>query len=104
MPKITKSSLTSLSLREEWYGFLFSQTSASKKANLVLCVLYPKADLPWLGKMNYLGPKTTEVGDPRVQSSVAVETSQFPVGPSHLPSFHTPSNLFWVKESVLQVC
>lgn len=89
-------------LGEEWYGFLFSQTSASKKANLVLCVLYPKADLPWLGKMKYLGPKSPEVGDPRVQSSVAVETSQFPVGPSHLPSFHTPSNLFWVKESVLQ--
>lgn len=89
---------------ESWYGFLFSQTSTSKKANLVLCVLYPNMELPWLGKMTYLGPKphTLDISDPRMQPAAA-EASRFPVEPPHLPSFHTPSNLFWAKEAVLQV-
>lgn len=81
---------------------MFSQTSTSKKANLVLCVLYPNSDLPWLGQMAYLGPKTTDITDPRIQSTTN-GPNLFPVGPSHLPSFHTPSNLLWAKESVLQV-
>lgn len=93
------SPLFNIPCSERWYGLLFSQTSNSKKANLVLCVLYPNAELPWLGQMSYLGSKTQDVGDPRVQTDIY----RFPVGPSHLPSFHTPSNLFWAKESVLQV-
>lgn len=67
-----------------------------------MCVLYPNTDLPWLGKMAYLGPKVADVSDPRVQSATN-EANPFPVGPAHLPSFHSPSTLLWAKESVLQV-
>lgn len=96
----SKSALVKLG--EHWYGFLFSQTSASKKANLVLCVLYPNTELPWLGRTVYLGPKVPEPGgDPRIQTATT-DVNWFPVEPAHLPSFHTPSNLFWAKESVLQ--
>ena len=103
------SSLLSVSCREKWYGLLFSQSSSTKKANLVLCVLYPNSDLPWLGQMAYLGPKAKADGsstggsvDPRLQGANS-DANPFPVGPSHLPSFHTPSNLLWAKEPVLQV-
>lgn len=95
--------------REKWYGLLFSQTSASKKANLVLCVLYPNSDVPWLGQTVYLEPKkTADIADPRMQpgsgaAAAGGEGKSFPVGPSHPPSFHTPSNLLWAKETVLQV-
>ena len=81
---------------------LYSQTSSTKKANLVLCVLYPNTELPWLGQITYLGPKTTDIGDPRIQTATS-KVSPFPVGPAHLPSFHSPSTLLWAKESVLQV-
>lgn len=98
--------IVSVSCSEKWYGLLFSQSSSSKKANLVLCVLYPNSELPWLGQMAYLGPKTKADGsssaDPRLQGSSS-ETNPFPVAPMHLPSFHTPSNLLWAKEAVLQV-
>ena len=96
----------SVSCSEKWYGLLFSQSSSSKKANLVLCVLYPDSELPWLGQMAYLGPKTKADGssaDPRLQGGSTSEANPFPVGPTHLPSFHTPSNLLWAKEAVLQV-
>lgn len=82
---------------------LFSQTSNSKKANLVLCVLYPNMELPWLGQLAYLGPKSSDVTDPRIQAPTNSEISPFPVVPSHLPSFHSPSSLLWAKEAVLQV-
>jgi len=88
--------------REKWYGLLFSQTASSRKANLVLCVLYPGSELPWLGHLEYLGPKEV-MGDPRVVKSATADTQGFPVGPLHLPSFHAPSTLLWVKEAVLQV-
>ena len=35
--------------------------------------------------------------------SATADTQGFPVGPLHLPSFHAPSTLLWVKEAVLQV-
>ena len=69
-----------------------------RKLTLVLCVLYPDSDLPWLGQTAYLGPKGTDVSDPRMH-----EANPYPVEPAHPPSFHTPSNLLWAKESVLQV-
>ncbi len=88
--------------REKWYGLLFSQTASSRKANLVLCVLYPGSELPWLGQLEYLGPKVV-IDDPRVVKPGTADTLGFPVGTLHLPSFHSPSSLLWVKEPVLQV-
>lgn len=87
---------------EDWYGLLYSQTSNSKKANLVLCVFYPNSDIPWLGPFLYLGPKPSTITDPRM-AHLQPDKPSFPVTPSHLPSFHSPSNLLWAKETLLQV-
>ena len=96
--------------REKWYGALFSQTSSTKKSNLVLTVYYPDSDVPWLGQFSYLGPKSfTNVTDPRrgavgpVQPSDS-EKNLFPVVPPRHPSFQNPSSLLWASEAVLQVC
>ena len=66
-------------------------------------MFYPDADIPWLGPFDYLGPKTVAVFDPRTQQQRDSENAPFPVTPSHFPSFHTPGNLLWAKESLLQV-
>ncbi len=87
---------------DDWYGLLFSQTSTAKKSNLVLCVFHPSSDLPWLGPFPYLGPKTAAASDPR-QTKPQTTDKSFPVIPSHLPSYHTPSNMLWAKEALLQV-
>lgn len=97
--------------REHWYGILYSQTSSTKKSNLLLSVLYRNADVPWLGPFSYLGPRpVTGVTDPRraagAPPSVPLEQEKnpFPVPPPRLPSFQTPNSLLWASEMVLQVC
>ncbi len=98
--------------REQWYGILFSQTSTTKKSNLLLAVFYPNSDIPWLGPFSYLGPKPVAgVADPRraagvppVVPALEQEKALFPVLPPRHPSFQTPSTLLWASESVLQVC
>ena len=85
--------------REKWFGLLFSQTSSSKKSNMVLSVLYPDADIPWLGPFLYLGSKPTNV-DPRITQN---EKDSFPVVPPRPLSFQTRASLIWPKESGLQV-
>ena len=88
--------------RDKWYGLLFSQMFNAKKSNLVLCVLYPNSDVPWLGPIQYLGTKQpTLTADPRVAQQTPGDL--FPVGPPRPPSFSSPNNLLWAKETVLQV-
>jgi hypothetical protein len=90
--------------REKWYGLLFSQLFNSKKSNLVLCVFYPNSEVPWLGPISYLGTKQPAVmADPRVAQQTT-PGDLFPIGPPRPPSFSSPSNLLWAKETVLQVC
>lgn len=90
--------------REKWYGLLFSQLFNSKKSNLVLCVFYPNSEVPWLGPISYLGTKQPAVmADPRVAQQTT-PGDMFPVGPPRPPSFSSPTNLLWAKETVLQVC
>ena len=94
-----------LLFREKWYGLLFSQLFNSKKSNLVLCVFYPNSDVPWLGPIQYLGTNqpTTVMSDPRVAQQTQ-PGDLFPIGPPRPPSFSSPSDLLWAKETVLQVC
>ena len=95
-----------LHFREKWYGLLFSQLFNSKKSNLVLCVFYPNSDVPWLGPIQYLGTNqpTTVMSDPRVaQQTQSQPGDLFPIGPPRPPSFSSPSDLLWAKETVLQV-
>ena len=90
--------------REKWYGLLFSQLFNSKKSNLVLCVFYPNSEIPWLGPIPYLGTKQpTVMTDPRVAQQTT-PGDIFPIGPPRPPSFSSPNNLLWAKETVLQVC
>ena len=90
--------------REKWYGLLFSQLFNSKKSNLVLCVFYPNSEVPWLGPISYLGTKQPAVmADPRVAQQQTTPGDLFPVGPPRPPSFSSPTNLLWAKETVLQV-
>ena len=86
---------------DNWFGLLFSQTSSSKKSNLILAVFYPDSEIPWLGLLSYLGPKPTHT-DPRITS--ASDKDPFPVPPPRAPSFQTPNVLLWASETVLQVC
>ena len=91
--------------REKWYGLLFSQLFNSKKSNLVLCVFYPNSEVPWLGPIPYLGTKQPAVmADPRVAPQTTTPGDLFPIGPPRPPSFSSPNNLLWAKETVLQVC
>ena len=93
-------------LRDKWYGLLVSQLFNSKKSNLVLCVFYPNSEVPWLGPIPYLGtkqPTTTVMADPRVAPQPSQTGDLFPVGPPRPPSFNSPANLLWAKETVLQV-
>ena len=84
--------------REDWFGFLYSFTSTTKKANLVLSVLFPNAELSWLGPFKYLGPKAS-TSDPRGSKSA----SPFPVSTPHTLSYQTqPGQLCWAKDSCLQ--
>lgn len=84
--------------REDWFGFLYSATSTTKKANLVISVLFPNTELPWLGPFKYLGPKAS-TSDPRGSKSA----SPFPVSTPHTLSYQAqPGQLCWAKESCLQ--
>ena len=85
---------------DHWFGLLFSQTSPSKKSNLILTIFYPDSEIPWLGLLSYLGPKPTHT-DPRVSS--ASDKDPFPVHPVRSPSFQNPNILLWGSEAVLQV-
>ena len=101
-PEQTDSELILFTIcRDDWYGLLFSQTSSSKKANLVLGVFYPRASLSWLGQFQYLGNRPENAVDPRLQSEE--KAPMFPLPPPRPHSFQSPNNFFWAEEGVLQV-
>lgn len=84
---------------KDWFGLLGSEScQGGRKSNLVLSVLYPGGDVPWLGQLSHLGFMPQAV-DPRSSSSMG-----FPVSLSNRLSYQSPSNLVWVSDSVLQVC
>lgn len=94
----TKSFLNS----SDWFGLLSSASASSKKSNLILTVLFPKASFPWLGPFHYLGPKPPGK-DPRISSDGGSNTNVFPVSVSHVFSYQlAPGNLQWAKEPVIQ--
>lgn len=91
--------LSTHSFRKDWFGLLGSEScQGGRKSNLVLSVLYPGGDVPWLGQLLHLGLVPQPV-DPRSSTSMA-----FPVPLSQRLSYQSPSNLVWVSDSVLQVC
>ena len=84
---------------KDWFGLLGSEScQGGRKSNLLLSVLYPGGDIPWLGQLSHLGLIPQPV-DPRSSSSMG-----FPVSLSQRLSYQSPSNLSWVSDSVLQVC
>lgn len=86
----------------DWFGFLSSASASSKKSNLILTVLFPKATFPWLGSFHYLGPKPPGK-DPRISDAGSSHKDVFPVSVSHVFSYQlAPGNLQWAKEPVLQ--
>ena len=88
---------------EDWYGVLFSQTASSKKSNLVLGVFYPGTSLSWLGQFKYLGNRSENAVDPRLQQQPEEKGAAFPLPPPRPLSFQSPNNFFWADEGVLQV-
>ena len=103
LSKLTLSSIHTFFTicRDDWYGLLFSQTSSSKKANLVLGVFYPRTSLSWLGQFHYLGNRPENAVDPRLQSEE--KAPMFPLPPPRPHSYQSPNNFFWAEEGVLQV-
>lgn len=85
--------------RKDWFGLIGSEScQGGRKSNLVLSVLCPGEDIPWLGQLSHLGLVPQAV-DPRSSNSMG-----FPVSLSQRLSYQTPANLVWVSDSVLQVC
>ena len=80
--------------RHDWFGLLYSGSEGknTKKANLIISVLHPGADIPWLGSFDHLGLDTPS-GD----------TEAFPIAPPRNLSFQSTANLSWISDSVLQV-
>lgn len=82
---------------DNWFGLLSSAAVSSKKSNLILAVLFPDTDIPWLGSISYLGPKLLGT-DPRLNEA----KSYYPVSVPRAMSYQTQSNLYWAKEGGLQ--
>jgi hypothetical protein len=80
-------------LRHDWFGLLYSGSEGknTKKANLIISILHPGADIPWLGSFDHLG-LDTPTGD----------TESFPIAPPRNLSFQNTANLSWISDSVLQ--
>lgn len=76
-----------------------SAAASSKKSNLILTVLFPDAEVPWLGQIRHLGPKSSG-SDPRLLESG--KKDHFPVSVPHMLSYQAPTTLFWAKEAGLQ--
>lgn len=82
-----------------WYGILYSWSDNKKKSNLLLSIFQPGADvIPWLGKLDELGPASSLPINPY---TTADATPPFPVKSGEKRSYNQAC-VVWVRAGGLQ--
>ncbi|KAF2361296.1 hypothetical protein FHG87_007949 [Trinorchestia longiramus] len=82
-----------------WYGILYSWSDNKKKSNLLLSIFHPGVDvIPWLGKLDELGPASALPLNPY---STPDATPPFPVKSGEKRSYNQAC-VVWVRAGGLQ--